>query len=196
MIHNDAHTTCNNLAPPRPKTQPGEGGVSPSARRRQSHGRRLARGNFGAKEVGLTYNFGEVELAAATGIHAGQFTRVRKSLKQGLHWDLNKLRVAYSKNGAETVLASLKLTATEIATALAKADLEKKTPAPPVTGCLTKFFANPRLIQVTLTDGTPVNVRVKNTLNLKRGMECPLRWLDAEQRFELARRLPRFPGRW
>lgn len=144
---------------------------------------------------------GELELAEATGVSVKVLQRTRvKFLKQGEHWDLQAMRVAYTKNGCALVLEKISgrpLDEPGLAAALKKSRLETEPAGPaPVRACITKFYPNPWLMQVKLAGGELVNVRVKETKNLKRGMDVPLRWNERACVYELARRLPRYPGRW
>jgi hypothetical protein len=145
---------------------------------------------------------GEAELAAITGMHPKQFQKARiKHLAQGTHWDLNAMRVAYCEAGVSAVLEKIcgrpgPFSAELLdRSRLADPAAEKKEPAA-LIGKVTKLFPNPRLMQVQLdADESLVNVSVKETKNFRRGMVVPVR-LDANGRYVLARRLPRFAGRW
>lgn len=161
-------------------------------------------GNFWAKgvavsESGTVFIHGEAELAQACGIAVKHFQRVRtKNLRHGLDWDLNVLRVAYAKNAVPRVLelvTGLAVTPAELATLLEKSVLGQKNGAAEIEGRVKRFFLNPRLMAVELPSRAVVNVRVKTVANFRLGMEVPVRLL-ADGRYELARKLPRQPGRW
>lgn len=70
-----------------------------------------------------------------------------------------------------------------------------------VIGTVRRFFPNPFIIEVEIAipgTATPrlAMVRVKSAKNFRRGMEVPLRLDVKSGRYELTRRLPRFPGKW
>ncbi len=67
---------------------------------------------------------------------------------------------------------------------------------PPLIGTVTNLYPNPHLLQVQLPGGALAHVRVKETKNFRRGMECPLSQTHIKDLYNLARRLPRFAGRW
>lgn len=142
------------------------------------------------------FPFGETEIAAATGIALKLLAKTRRQkLRQGEDWDLNGLRVAYSKTGLAAVLEKItgRVEATEALETLTRIDHGTAPAAPGVLGTVKKFYLNPRLLGVQV-NGTLVNVRVKETKNFQMGMDVPLRRIDG--RYELGRRCPRFPGRW
>lgn len=143
---------------------------------------------------------GEAELAEATGIHEKNLRRVRaQSLRQGDHWKLRDQHVVYSAVGAQLVIEKIlgrDLKPEELAAALNASRLSEPVEKfPAVKAKVTKLYPNPWLIQVELPSGRCTNIRVKTSKNFRRGMEVPLRVL-ASGHFELARRMPRFPGRW
>jgi len=142
---------------------------------------------------------GETELAEACGLAVKHFQRCRtKNLRAGLDWDLNGLRVAYAKNAVPRVLelvTGIAVTPAETATLLEKSDLSKKNGAAEVEGTVKRFFMNPHLMAVELPSKAVVNVRVKTVVNFRPGMAVPVR-LTASGGYELARKLPRNPGRW
>lgn len=163
----------------------------------------------------VLFEHGETELATATGIAAKVLQKIRqKKLRRGFDWELSSdLRVAYSRPGIVRLLelASGSQVQEGAIAGVALGDLEERTrisgqaPAaaatPPeelVSATVFKLFPNPHLIEVILDGGQHKLVRVRESKNFRRGMEVPLR-LKPEAKpdgFELARRLPRFPGKW
>jgi hypothetical protein len=157
--------------------------------------------------------FGEVELATSSGIHISHFAAARKKLRAGVDWDLNNMRVAYSPAGMKAVLAEvlpapLGPELEQVLTEEALLDKPQKSGAPDpaavkeIEGTVTRIggargpWVNPLLMELELSDGTKVMLKVRTTVNFRRGMKCPLHWNDNTKTYELARRLPRFPGRW
>lgn len=141
----------------------------------------------------------ESALVDATGIALKVFQRSRMaSLKQGEDWATEGLHVVYAKNGLAKIL---ELATGEKWPAEKMAALEKRLTAPApektapvVEGKVCKFYPNPKLLGVQLPDRL-VNILVQTTKNFRRGMAVPIRCLPND-RYELARRLPRFQGRW
>lgn len=162
--------------------------------------------------VPAAFIFGEVELAEASGIHVSQFAGARKKLRQAEHWDLNNMRVAYSQAGLTAVLEAVLPVQPapellQVLTEQALLDQPEKTaaaaqPAKEIDGTVTRIgghggpWANAQLMELKLPDDTLVRIRVRETKNFRRGMKCPLRWNQTTNTYELARRLPRFPGKW
>lgn len=167
------------------------------------------------------FAYGELEIAVVTGISQKNLAKKRaKKLREGVHWSLNGLRVAYSAEGvfaimeavtgqprADGEVAKVKIAELQDKTRLRLATPKKEEPAgsPNVqTGKVRRFFANPYLMECELPElpglegiaPTLVTVRVRKTVNFRKGMAVPLRWDAASGRYELARREPRFPGRW
>lgn len=148
----------------------------------------------------VPFEYGEAELAQALGVATKHFQRQRvKNLRQGVEWELVNLRVAYAKNGAARILelvAPTAITAPELALLLEKSRLKSgEKNGGEIEAVVCRFYLNPRLMQVTLPNAAKVNVRVKETKNFRVGMEVPVRPLD-NGGYELARKLPRFAGRW
>jgi hypothetical protein len=146
---------------------------------------------------------GELELAAASGIAQKNLARARqRHLREGEDWDLAGLQVAYSKNGLARVLEKVTGKPVEqgAIAGVPLLELEEKTRLTPANGDdqvmakVARLYQNPHLLQIALPDGQLTNVRVKFSKNFRRGMEIPI--VRTEQGYELARRLPRFPGRW
>lgn len=145
---------------------------------------------------------GEGELAVATGIAQKMLARARRQLRQGLDWDLRAGLVAYSARGLVAVLEKVtgKPAVDGVIAGVRIAELEKRVGTlgfqedKPINGMVTRLYPNRHLLQVHLQDGTTVNVRVKDSKNFRRGMVLPL--ARSGGAYELARRLPRFPGRW
>jgi hypothetical protein len=143
---------------------------------------------------------GETELAEACGVAVKHLQRVRvKNLRQGVDWDLNHLRVAYQKNAVPRVMELVTeraVSPAELAAVLEKSLLtEAKKTAPEVEGIVKRFYMNPHLLGIELPSKALVNIRVKTTENFREGMSVPVRELEAG-RYELAKKLPRFPGRF
>ncbi len=145
---------------------------------------------------------GEVELAEAVGVPVRNFQKKRaKQLRQNEDWGLNVMRVAYTPLAVSRILdlvTGRAVPAGELADLLEKSLLGsgQKNGAPePILGRISRFFPNPHLLQVTLPNDAKVNVRVKTTVNFRLGMEAPVRELESGK-YELAKKLPRFPGRW
>lgn len=143
---------------------------------------------------------GEAELAGVTGLAEKKLRGQRiRSLRQGEHWEIQGQRVAYTDLGAQLVIEALlgrELTPEELAGALdgsRRREPEKK--APPIVAKVTKTWPNPWLLTVQLPSAELVNLRVKTSKNFRRGMECLVR-VNEHGQYELARRLPRFPGKW
>lgn len=148
----------------------------------------------------LHFVHGEAELAASAGIAEKKFRAERvRYLRQGEHWDIRGQRVAYTPAGLQLVLESLlgrECLAAELAAALNGSRLvEPEKKAPPLVAKVVKTWPNPWLLTVQLPEGRAVNLRVKSSKNFRRGMECPVR-VNEQGQYELARRLPRFPGKW
>lgn len=156
-----------------------------------------------------SFEHGESELAAVTGLQQKALQKIRqKKLRQGEHWDQVSLRVAYCPAGVVAVLeiaTSSKVTEGKIA-GVALTELLAKTainsgaqgtarPTEKVVGKICRLFPNPFLVEIQLTD-RKVLIKVKTNKNLKHGMEVPLKAGKGPNGLELARRLPRFPGKW
>lgn len=145
--------------------------------------------------------YGETELAEAAGLAAKHFQRARvKNLRQGTDWDLVALRVYYTKNATARVLELVTqraVPAAELTVLLEKSRLTdpKKNGAAEIEATVSKFYLNPRLLGVKLPNGAMVNLRVRETKNFRLGMEVPVR-ATASGGYELARKLPRFWGRF
>lgn len=138
--------------------------------------------------------------------------------------DKGGLRVAYSSAGLVAILAAVtgKVPSNGEIAGIRLSELENKTrviaPVPQKEAAATttatrpnvrtakvrRFFPNPYIIECELAKSTSngegplelVIVRVKSAKNFRKGMEVPLRWDEQGKRYELARRLPRFSGRW
>jgi hypothetical protein len=151
------------------------------------------------------FRHGEAALATVTGLHPLALAEARKkTARQGTHWALVKNRVAYSEAGVRLVVEFLTgpiedeaIAGVPVAEVLLRSLLEElaPSPVPPVMGAVCAFYVNRQLIGVRLPDSTVVNVRVATAQNFVRGMEVPLKPLG-EGRYELARKLPRTPGKW
>ena len=144
---------------------------------------------------------GEVELAEAVGIAVRRFQKKRaKEMRQDVDWGLNLMRVAYAKNAVPRILDSVcgrAIEPQELTALLEKSCLETAEKSAPaiVEATVRRFFMNPHLMEVELPSKALVNVRVKTTANFLRGMQVPIREAAAGN-WILARKLPRFPGRW
>lgn len=141
----------------------------------------------------------ESEVARASGLATKKIAALRMAhLKQAEDWELVELRVSYSDAGLER-LGYLLTSGVELAARL-KGTLQKKVaPAPvakPMEGRIVRFYRNPHLMQVRLENDRLVDVRVRTVVNLREGMAVPVRATATAGLYELARRLPRFPGRW
>ena len=164
----------------------------------------LGHGEFWAKGGRMSetlFGHGEVELAEATGVAVRHFQKMRaKNLRQGADWDLNGLRVAYAKNAVPRILDLVTGRAVppgELAELLEKSALNPAQKSAPetVTATVRKFWMNPRLMQVELPGAVLVNVRVRSVANFLIGMQLPVRQVEGGA-WVVARKLPRFPGRW
>jgi hypothetical protein len=161
----------------------------------------LGNGNFWAKGVSVSqpqFQYGEMELAAAAGVAVKHFQRARqKNLRQGADWDLVHLHVSYTKTGAGEVLRLVLGDDKCPAGFLDRITPEsgQKTGALETDGIVKRFFMNPHLVAVQLPGNAVVNIRVKSTANLRVGMIVPVREAGPG-RYELAKKLPRYPGRW
>ncbi len=150
--------------------------------------------------IPVIFVHGESELAEVTGLHEKKLREKRsRHLRQGQHWEICAQHVAYTPAGAQLVIEAVlgrELTPEELGAALDGSRLAVAKPAvPTLTAKVVKTWPNPWLLTVELPEGQPVNIRVKNSKNFRRGMECPVR-LNNQGQYELARRLPRYPGRW
>lgn len=168
---------------------------------------------------GQGFVYGEVELAGVTGIGVKVLQKKRgKKLRQGVDWDLAGLRVAYSAAGLVAILqavtgkepvngeiAGVRLTELEERTKLRLESSGEKGRGPEGpnvrTARVQRLFPNPYIIECLLEGSETelpevVVVRVKTSKNFRRGMEVPLRLDGGSGRYELARRLPRFAGKW
>ncbi len=67
---------------------------------------------------------------------------------------------------------------------------------PPMVGTVHRFPLNPQLLNVRLATGAIVKVRIANRANFRLNMTVPVRPTRDPQIWELARKLPRFPGRF
>lgn len=154
--------------------------------------------------------YGEGKLAEATGVAPKLFQTARvEFLKKGAEWELVNNHVAYNLYGAALVLeavlgkdadAAMKEGILEKALLETAPEPEKKE-APPIIGKVCRLFVNRCMLGVQLEkkagakEAEIVSVWVPKRDNFKKGMEVPLR-LNGEGKYELARKLPRFPGRW
>lgn len=149
--------------------------------------------------------FGEALAVQATGLSVKLFQKARvKHLKQDVDWGLNGGHVAYEKKAFGRVLALVAGTAIDAAVleglekkcALAEAEKKEAAPAPTIA-TVARFYMNRQRMGVFLPDEkkTLVVIKVNATTNFRRLMKVPVR-LNAQNQWELARRLPRFPGRW
>jgi hypothetical protein len=151
--------------------------------------------------------FGESQLANVTGVTSKQFQMARKKfLKKGADWDMNGNHVAYSKNGLALVLLKLSFPGAE-ATAAANANLdeiekrallpgcsEEKKEVPPIIAIVSRFYLNRCILGVTIPGVGLVQMKVSATKNFKRLMVVPVR--KNGDKWELTRKVPRFPGKW
>jgi hypothetical protein len=144
------------------------------------------------------FQYGETELAAAAGVAVKHFQRARqKNLRQGTDWDLVHLHVAYTKNGAAEVLRLVVGDGKCPPDFLDRVTVGagQKNGAAECDGIVKRFFMNPHLMAVQLPTNAVVNIRVKSTANFRVGMIVPVREAGPG-RYELAKKLPRYPGRW
>lgn len=195
---------------------PGRGGVDilPGPGGRLSSHR--TRRNFLSKGVSLNgFIYGESLLAGVTGLPSKTLQQARvKFLKKGEHWAMNGNHVAYEKKGAEMVL--LKVLSPEakpdevglagvgevpmeevllrsLLPGCGESEPEKEVPL--IMARVHRFYLN-RFMLGVLVPGVlgVVMIKVNSTKNFKRGMEVPLQ--KKGEKWVLARKLPRFPGRW
>jgi hypothetical protein len=148
----------------------------------------LAGGDFETKGE---FVYPESRLAEAVGILAGKLSPARKKMRQGVDWDFVGQHVVYSRIGALGAVRALGLSFSE--SDLDSFFTQKKPALTVIVGHVSRFFVNRIMMEVTLPSGK-VNVKVRLTKNFRLGMEVPIR--ENNGHFELARRLPRFPGRW
>lgn len=141
----------------------------------------------------------ERNLAATTGIDREMLKVARESLEKGADWDLVKGMVVYTAAGIQRLMEAL-----GVAGAITDAELDaimawlppepeeatKKT----VSASFLRRFRSPHHIGALL-DGREVTVRVRDSKNFRAGMEIPIREMTPGY-FELARRCPRYRGRW
>ncbi len=150
--------------------------------------------------------FSEHVLAQATGLPPRTLQKNRvKKLARATHWEVVTSVVAYSADGLALALelATGKKIADGSIAGIVIADLEKlcRIPDPadvvpppaPVEGKVVRFYPNGHLIGIQLPDRL-VNIVVRSTANFRKGMTVPVR--PAGNGWELARRAPRFFGRW
>lgn len=142
--------------------------------------------------------YGEAEAAEFAGLPLKKFAAARvRFLKQGVDWDVPGLHVAYCSAGLLSVLE--KVTGKTGEEILLK--FVQKISAPPAIeqAEVTRIYPNPHLLQARLlaNGGGLVLVRCKTTKNFRVGMELPIRKAGPDGLiWELARRLPRYGGRW
>ncbi len=135
------------------------------------------------------FRYQEKHLTKIIGVNRRELTKIRKSLVQGGHWILNSGAVSYSQSGVKRLLSALEL------------PYEKLPPflIPPQPGearemIVTRVYRNRKLIGAEL-DGQLQRIRVQSNKNFRRGMKIPTRHINGDI-WELARRCPRWPGRW
>ena len=156
-----------------------------------------------------TFPFAEVKLAEATGLSAREFRFARKGLQRGADWETIERRTMLSETGFYGVLVALGLAykrpdgsfgdaagfVIEKLKLLADVELCQKKPI--LLGRIERFPMNRFLVLVRLADKSLVSVWIpRDRQKLKKGMEVPVRAAPYGARYELARPMPRRPGRW
>ncbi len=140
------------------------------------------------KEV-LVDEVPEVEFAARLGLSRELVAEARKKLLEGDHWVKRGSMIVITAAGVERLGELLGVKK------MGQASPEAAEEAVILTK-VSRFYLNPRVIGCVDGSGNTLIVRVKNTANFRIGMECPLKKCGASGGFALAKRHPRWPGRW
>lgn len=139
----------------------------------------------------------ESEAAELSGLPLKKFAAARvRHLKQGIHWDLDGSQVAYCPEGLLAVIEQItgKNTGGELVLKFAQ---KTTAPAEKLSAKVTRIYPNPHLLEARLEDtGELIRVRCRTTKNFRIGMELPVQTSGMAGIYDLARRLPRYGGRW
>ena len=164
--------------------------------------------------------FSEARLAAASGIHSRKVAKVREKMTEGADWEMRGTEIMLTPRGLTTLLCRLGLAIKKnavtplqpaegidlpaliararVAPATAPDKATQKNAAPaPIEATVHRFYLNVRKMGVMLPgpERRIVAIFVAKRLNFTLGMKIPL--LEARPgQWELASRLPRFPGRF
>lgn len=179
---------------------PGEEGVPPSAA-----GGVVVNHGSGSGEIlgGMAgFRYGEAAAARVLGLSPVAIGEARKKTgREGTDWALVKNRVAYTETGLVRIVTflvgPLDGAGVPLPELLNRSLLEElQTPAAEqLTGTVQRFYLNTRLIGVLVQGRTElVNVRVNSNRNFVRGMSVPIK--NNGDHWMLARKEPRFPGKW
>lgn len=154
-------------------------------------------------------------IAEACGVDRKYFKSVREStLESGRHWDLASNRVVYTLDGVRLALEALGVVDGDGAEATinrvrAAAHVCTLNPTPTAvekyggphtltydleSHKTSKRWKNPHMLAAKY-QGVQVQVRVKDKKNFRPGMELPCHWVHHDF-WKLARKCPRWPGRW
>lgn len=141
----------------------------------------------------------EREFAKAAGVPRRAVADLRDALKEGEDWFKEGRRVYWSKKGRLNALAALGLKKTEAARSLV-AEGEDASPAPddgPSDAIVAIRPRNTRvLVAVLEKTGERVTVRVRNSAKFPLQWRIPVRPVEGLNIWELARKEPRWYGRW
>jgi hypothetical protein len=143
------------------------------------------------------FEHSEERVAARLGIAQKRLAKVRlQRLKAEEDWRLIAAEVAYRKNGLARLLDALELDALVNLDDLAVETRPAPSAGALVEGKVAKFFINRHLLGVALGDGNLVHVRVKDREKFRLGMLVPIQQEPGDSIYTLARKEPRFVGRW
>lgn len=170
--------------------------------------------------TGSVYLHVERDLAEKFGLSHDVVKDARAAhLQRGADWDLIKGLVTYSEAGRAKILRALGVqdepvaattlpasdpaaTATDSAANIEPAATpgEKNAENQPAHGevrelAFVKRVSNRRTVLARTAGGASAWVRVSDSSNFRPGMVLPARYLERDQ-WELARKAPRYPGKW
>lgn len=140
----------------------------------------------------------EADLVKTLGLSADALKATRKKLKRGADWDVVRGFIRYSSDGRSKLFLALKIPAA--GEPAPTPDEKKETDGPLQPGarrelvCVRTFALNKRIVYAKFGDA-PQRVRLKDSANLRPGMTMTCA-LVRDDLWELAQRLPRWPGKW
>jgi hypothetical protein len=163
----------------------------------------------------MKLEYAERNVAAEIGLTGEAIRELRaKHLTKDEDWALERGLVRYTKKGREKILAAVLIPPTDAPSAppsKPEADEATETPAPGPRGAWTLLedqrpwmpatveqrYHNKKVFvaRLEVEPFTIVTVRVRDSEKFTVGMRVPIRAIEGNL-YELASRLPRWPGKW